>query len=226
MAKEGITKKRKSIRPVFLAVNVLVIIGLVAFGGFYFKKYRDLKNNPVSADKAAQSEIDRTVSAVGKLYNLPKDEKPQVATVKDKDKLKDQAFFDKAENNDITLIYSTAKLAILYRPSTNKIVNVSSVSIQNTPVVRVIGVEVDRLAVKKTLTESFKTDVSVKDDTNAKASYTGVTVIDLTGKNTEVAKKLAAGLKGTVATLPAGEDKPTGIDILIIAGAATPITQP
>jgi hypothetical protein len=146
MAKDN---QRSITKTIAVVLVVLIVAALVAGGVFYFVKYRrlskrydelnkanatltqqyqELKTNP---DAVAQAEVQRYIDEVGKLYALPKDEKPSVATVKDKDKLKDQPFFAKAENGDVTLIYADAKLAILYRPSTKQLINVSSVTIQN-----------------------------------------------------------------------------------------------
>jgi len=148
MAREG-SIKTAVVRKFFSLLMILIILGLIGAGGYYFKRYRDIKKQQTSLqtqnadlakqltayktdpNAAGQAEADKTIAEVGKLYALPKDEKPSVATVKDKSKLADQPFFAKAENGDITLIYSTAKLAILYRPSTKQIINVSSVTIQN-----------------------------------------------------------------------------------------------
>lgn len=218
MATEGVTKKQTR-KLLFKLGNIILILALAGFGGFYFKKYQDLKKNPPSTDQAAQAEVDRTVAAVGKLYSLPKDEKPSVATVKDKTKLKDQPFFDKAENGDVTLIYSNAKLAILYRPSTNKIINVSSVSIQSTkPTVKIIGDTAGRASIEQAIKTTYANDVTDGGTGDAKTTPIGITVVDLTGQNGTVVKKLADGLKGQVGNLPAGEDKPTGVDILIVVG--------
>jgi hypothetical protein len=202
-------------KKILLAANVVVIIGLIAFGGYYFKKYRDVKNNPASAEQAAQAQADKTIDSVSKLYDLPKDEKPSVATVSDKDKLKDQPFFVKAENGDITLIYSKAKLAILYRPTTNQIINVSSVTLQGNAKVKVIGTAAARQAVATALTAA---QITSTDGGDAKTPPTAIVVVDVTGQNADQAKKVADTVKGTVGTLPAGEDKPTDADILIVAG--------
>ena len=92
------------------------------------QKLEEYKSNP---EKAAQAEVDKYVDEVSKLYALPSDEQPSVATVNDKEKLKDQAFFANADNGDVTLIYADSKLALLYRPSTKQIVNVSTVTIKD-----------------------------------------------------------------------------------------------
>lgn len=129
-----------------LTLNIVLIVLLVGGGAWFFLKYRkersnlgkkyasalaDLNTYKQDPQAAAQAEAAKTVAEVGKLYALPKDEQPSIATVKDVTKLKDQPFFDKAQNGDVTLIYSNAKIAILYRPSTKQIINVSSVTIQN-----------------------------------------------------------------------------------------------
>lgn len=128
-------------KKILIVVNILIIVSLAGAAGFYFKKYRDLngkyadvqgKYTELSTNPEAvqAAEVRRYIEEVGKLYDLPKDEEPSIATVKDKAQLQDQPFFAKAENGDVTLIYSNAKLALLYRPSTKQLVNVSSVTIQ------------------------------------------------------------------------------------------------
>jgi hypothetical protein len=209
--------KRGMRKKVLLVVNVLLLVGLAEAAGFYFKKYNDLKKNPVTADQAAQAEVERYVAEVGRLYDLPKDEEPSVATVKDKEQLKDQPFFSKAENGDVTLIYTNAKLAILYRPSTKQLVNVSSVTVQDGARVKVIGLSDQR---GNAIASLANAQISATDGGNAKGDHTGVIVVDLTGQNAAQAEKIADTLQGKVGKLPAGEDEPEDTDILVIIGAA------
>ncbi len=75
-----------------------------------------------------QQTADNVIEAVGKLVTLPENETPTVATVTELEPLKDQAFFKDAMIGDKVLVYKTSSKAILYRPSTNKVVNVSSLN--------------------------------------------------------------------------------------------------
>lgn len=65
---------------------------------------------------------------------LPAGEQPTLATVADQEKLKGQDFFSHAQNGDKLLIYPKAKKAILYRPSTGKIIEVTNLTSGSQPV--------------------------------------------------------------------------------------------
>ncbi|HRY60251.1 MAG TPA: hypothetical protein P5096_02645 [Patescibacteria group bacterium] len=121
--------KSKVTKTVLIVVAAVVLVAALAGAGYFYKKYNDLKKSP---DTIAKEETDKLVASVGKLMALPTDETPSIATVTDKEKLKDQPFFAKAENNDKVLIYTKAKKAILYRPSTNKIVEVMPIAFNDT----------------------------------------------------------------------------------------------
>ena len=108
---------------VIIAGAVFVLLAIVA--GFFAWQFFTLKNNP---NKENDETIAKVTTEVGNLYMLPS-EKPTVAQVQDKEKLKDQAFFAKAENGDYILIYSEAKLALLYRQKDHKLVNVGPITI-------------------------------------------------------------------------------------------------
>ncbi|GAC1391714.1 MAG: hypothetical protein NVSMB46_05280 [Candidatus Saccharimonadales bacterium] len=222
MSKEGRVNRFSAKRILATLVYIIVLVGLAAFGGFYFTKYQDLKNNPPTADQVAKIQLDKTIANVGKLYALPQGEKPTFETVTDKSQLKNQAFFAKAENGDITLIYPNAKLAILYRPSTKKLVNVSTVTTQSNLSVSVIGKLADRQNIESILTTD---KIVFTDNGDTKGTYQGVTVIDVSGQHGPDAQAIATALHGQVGSLPLSETKPLNVDVLIIAGS-TVVPQP
>ena len=116
---------------IFKILPYILILALGAFGGIYTAQQKPEWFGLAKGTAAAQAEVDALVSQVGKLIALPTDEKPTVATVTDASKVKDQSFFTKAQNGDKVLIYQKAQKAILYRPSTNIIVEVGAVNINN-----------------------------------------------------------------------------------------------
>jgi uncharacterized protein YneF (UPF0154 family) len=222
MQKKTTTKSgNRGTKAALLVVNFLLLIGLGVFGGYYFTKYNDLKTNPPSQEEVAKAELAAAVKGVSTLYgDLPTDEEPQLATVRDKELLKDQEFFAKAENGDQALIYTNAKLAILYRPSTKQIINVSTVNLQSeVPKVQVIGQKSDRDAVEKDLQKSFTNLVEVIDSASAKGIYGSTIVVPVSPESKEAAAQIAEAIGGKVGTLPDGEEVMAGADILIVAGA-------
>jgi len=123
--KKAIFKKiftKKIIFRVLFAVVLLVAIG--AAGYFYFQIVQ-LKKTPANV---AAAQLKDTVDKVSRLILLPSDETPTIASVSDPALLKNQPFFDKAQKGDKVLIYANAKEAVLYRPSTNMIINVAPVN--------------------------------------------------------------------------------------------------
>lgn len=120
---------KKRAKTLFILFVVLAVLGS---GGYLYKRNRDLSaenkllSNPTEVAKIQQEEL---VSLVGALVVLPSGETPTVATVSDAAKLKDQAFFVEAQNGDKVLIYTKAKKAYLYRPSTDKLINIAPVNI-------------------------------------------------------------------------------------------------
>jgi hypothetical protein len=210
-------KKSVLKKTLVLAAILVPFLALVAFGGYYFKKYNDLSR--MSAKDFQNRENGKVLKEVGTLYDLPKNEEPVIGYVSDKEALKKQYdFFNQAENGDITLIYQQAKLAILYRPSSKKIVNTAPLNIQNQqPVIKVSGKESDRAAVEKLLNDNKLTFSAAGDPVG---TYSGVIVVDVKGTNAQAAQNLAGLLKGRVEQLPAGETAPEGTDLLVIIGAA------
>lgn len=119
--------KKTTITFVIVALVVLIALGAA---GFFAQQYYALRANP---NQAAEAETARLTAAVGKLYELPKDEEPIVGEVQDIEKLKEQPFFENAQNGDDILIYQKAKVAIIYRAEENKLINVGPIAIDAAP---------------------------------------------------------------------------------------------
>ena len=124
---------KKLLKPISLKLHkpakasTILIIILALFSIFMFLQYREAKAK-LNPSVAVAKQTTDLVSKVGKLIILPNGETPTIATVKEAAKLKSQAFFADAKDGDEVLVYNKEKRAILYRPSTNQLVNVSSVS--------------------------------------------------------------------------------------------------
>lgn len=95
---------------------------LVAALGYYYFQYQHLlaQNSP----QQTQAQVQRAVDSIEKLMYVPSDSGAQLATISDKTKLAGQAFFAHAENGDELVLFPAAQEAVLYRPSTNKIIQV------------------------------------------------------------------------------------------------------
>lgn len=219
---------KKSLATVFIIVVALALASVPSY--YFYDKYQksqELLKNPT---EAARQEVKTLVAQVGKHIELPKED-PTVATVSDKDKLKDQAFFAKAQNGDKVLIYTQSRKAILYRPTTNKIIEVSTVNLggvagsntvqTNSPAKLAIynGTKTVGLAgtAEKQLKEKIANIEEVIKD-NAKKDYEKSVVVLLTKDKEQEAKAIAQIFGAEVSNLPEGETKPEA-DILVILGA-------
>ena len=122
-----------TLKNIIIAILVIILVGAAGTAYYFYNEYQksqEALNNP---EKTAQEETQRLIDQMSALIALPEADiangEPTLATVQDKEKLKDQEFFANAENGDKVLIYANAKKAFLYRPSTNKVINVAPVTI-------------------------------------------------------------------------------------------------
>ncbi len=133
MEEQSEVVKHKSKSPFkFLGVVLMLLIAGAGYGGayYYYNQYQKTKIVLDNPEVASQNEVKEITEKLGKIYELPADEEPTVATVLDKEKLKDQPFFAKSENGDKVIIYTKSQLAILFRISDNKIISVAPVALQ------------------------------------------------------------------------------------------------
>jgi len=119
-------------KSLMMLVSALLIVALAIGGGYYYNKYHDSQKKVAQLSNpqtSAKVQVSDAVTKIGRLVDLPSGETPTLATVNDPAKLKDQAFFANAKVGDQVLIYTQAKKAILYRPLTNKIIEIAPVNI-------------------------------------------------------------------------------------------------
>lgn len=114
---------RRKKRFSFIAIFVLITIPVVLF--IYSKNQNSL--GVLGNQNTQITETQDIIEKVGKLVELPK-ETPTIASVTDVSKLKDQPFFAKAQNGDKVLVFAKAQKAIIYRPSTNKVIEIAAIN--------------------------------------------------------------------------------------------------
>ena len=108
--------------------KLLIIIGIVvlglaaAVGGFFAWQYF------TDTDRINRETASRVLGEVGAIYELPS-EKPTIAQMQNPASLQGQEFYQKAQKGDYVLIYPDSKLAIIYRASTKKLINVDHVEL-------------------------------------------------------------------------------------------------
>jgi len=111
---------------------VIILFGLLLIGMSYMyvhtKNQLNAAKNPTAAGK---TEADKIINQIKGTVAVPTGETPTLATVQDINKLKNQTFFKHAQNGDKVLIYTKAGEAILYRPSTKKVIEFAPVSSNN-----------------------------------------------------------------------------------------------
>lgn len=228
-----VEKEVKEEKKQWLSKNILlgsaagVIILALCVAGYFYYQYQHTQALLQNPNLAAQQQTNDLISAVGRLMQLPTTETPTIATVSDITKLQNQPFFKNAKNGDKLLIFTKAQKAILYRPSENKIIDVTTVNIgtnqttatSSAKVVLYNGTTTVGLtnSVEKTLITKYA-NVVVTGKQNASNKYTKTLVVDLSGLQGALATQIAESLGGTVGALPSGETKPQGADILIILG--------
>lgn len=120
-SKRRLPRLRLTKRRVLVILGIL-LVGAVLFLGYQYKQTRDELNRAKNPEQAAKDEAQDVLSEVKQYLEVPTDEQPTSATVTDKSRLQSQPFFERAENGDKVLVFTKAQLAILYRPSTKKVI--------------------------------------------------------------------------------------------------------
>lgn len=127
-------KKRRWLRWLLL-VLILFLFGIAAFL-FFVRAPSSTASVPDTASDAAAAPVPDTqtlqipelIEKIGRHIVLPEGEVPTVAAVTDPAQLAGQAFFEKAKEGDIVLLYTLARKAYLYDPREDKLVEVAPIT--------------------------------------------------------------------------------------------------
>lgn len=109
----------------FVARYSLIIIVICAIGFYELGRSSVYSEHP---ELSGQDQASAILAKVGALIQLPAGETPTMATINDAASAKQaQPFLANAENGDVLIVYPNAQTALLYRPSTNKLIAVGTV---------------------------------------------------------------------------------------------------
>ncbi|KXK07710.1 MAG: hypothetical protein UZ21_OP11001000932 [Microgenomates bacterium OLB22] len=230
--------KKKSI--LFSIGGVLVLTCLLGVGGYFAYQYYSLKQAVQDPTKASIKELEYVIAKVGRLMQLPQGEQPLLATVDDVNKLRDKPFFRSAHNGDKALFYSKAGKAILYRPSTDKIIEIgpyivpttttapvpvasdaAALGVSTTPVTVTLlnGTAVSGLAktTEEKLTSKIKGIQVVEKKDATKKDYVKNIIIDIKGDQSQLVGNIQSLIGGEVASaVPEGEATPEAAIVIIL----------
>lgn len=221
------SQSHKSLFTKMLVVSIILALA-GATGYFYYQYQLVQEQNPVHELASITKEMSKTLE-------LP-DEEPNLATVTDKSLLADQPFFANAENGDKVLIYRQWGKAILYRPSTKKIIDITNVTAdvnaeltsneaEVTPPQKVHQIYLLNGSSQAGATRAIDAEISdipntaiSGRDSAAQDTYTQTLVIAISEDSAATAQQIATALGAKLSTLPEGETAPDDADIVVIVG--------
>lgn len=216
---------------VFLATVLLTSVGTF----FYLKAHPDMffsqKQSPTKEEpKDTRTELDVILADIKTVMLLTDSERPTLATVTEVEKMRSQSFFKNAENGDKIVIYSQGKKAILWRPSTKMIIEVGTVTTENSAEapkvdqakkVTVLTATSDTAYVQTLMTKLKKIPgvVIVAQKASVASTITHSSIIDVTKARPLEAKLIAQTLGVPLdEKLPADETIPDSTDFVLIIG--------
>lgn len=220
-------------RKLLVLLVLVIIAALSGSTAYFYTRYQKAQRFLSNPNEVSKEEIKSITTALGKFMLLPKDDTPTIATILDKNKLKDQPFFDNTQNGDKMIIYTKSLKAILFRPSTGQVINFTTLNIgtssaqtQQQPIRIAVYNGTNKVGLSQTFEKDIKakvTNIEVDVKENAKKdNYEKTLVVDLSGNKADPAKQLAQLINGQVSKLPDGEVAPTStvgpLDFLVILG--------
>lgn len=216
---------------ILFLIILVVIAGSSGASLFFYLRMQELEKLARDPQAFNRWEIKSITEKFSSFIDLPKDEEPTIATILDKEKIKD-LFFSRAENGDKLLVYTKSGKVIIYRPKTNKVIDFGVVNLSTPSAASLLPVRVaiyngttDEKSGEK-LAEDLKAKITnielAAQQSASKTDYEQTLVVDMTaGAKGDLAQQTADFIKGTVTSFPEGEVIPSftpPIDILIIIG--------
>jgi hypothetical protein len=110
-----VTKKSKIIWASLTAI-VLVVTSMIVLAAIY-------KNETTKKEKARITEEQQIIDKISKLLRLP-NELPIVTTVYNEKDFENDSIFRVVKTGDKILLFINAKQSVVYRPSTNQVIEV------------------------------------------------------------------------------------------------------
>ena len=114
--------KKAAIKALLIVTAILIFVGLAGLATYSTWKLWRIQD-PAYQRQLEEKKIKDAVAEIGRLIQLPEG-LPQISTVVNANTLKENhSFFADAQNGDELILYPSK--AILYRPGTHKIINVT-----------------------------------------------------------------------------------------------------
>jgi len=205
---------------------VLLVVGLVAFGTFFFVRYTQLNIKYKAAIMTVDEKNQQIVNKISKLIDLPKGEKPEVALFPDKTTFSGsptvKTFYASAEKGDYVVAYKNANLTVIYRDSSNKIIKsgeyVYFTAGLNPIKLAILAPKNQQQAVADKINSTIL-NADIVAQKEPKVAPVESFVADATGANAKTAKELADKLGLPVGQLSDGETKPEGAMLIVVIAA-------
>lgn len=109
--------------PKNIIIAVLVIINLLEISLYLYGSMQKQEKRPLGIE--GNDNINSIITRLESVVEFPVYEKPsRIANISDISKLSGRSFFANAKNGDIVFIYENNKMAVLFRPSSGKIISI------------------------------------------------------------------------------------------------------
>lgn len=171
------------------------------------------------------------IMEVSQYVSVPSDEEPTIATVTDITKLPNAPIFKNAVVGDKVIAYAIAKKIILYRPSEKKVIDQGSFDTYEevaSPSASIIPQSVTQVVVlheasKSAQLTSFENELGTEPSIKVidrqyqfKQQPTETLVVDITGQNSDLLRKIAVDFRLVASLWPEGEIKPLDADLVVL----------